>query len=107
MNIQATEAAIRQIERSVKARKSGIGIKIGVRTTGCSGMAYTIEFLDQEDSNDYVNQFGSIKIAVSPKHAPYLEGIVLDFKREGLNEGFSFDNPNERNRCGCGESFTV
>jgi len=102
-----TEVALQQIQKSLTARGKGKGIKIGVRTTGCSGLAYTLEFVDTPTEGDVEHRFGDASILINLKDAPYLEGLELDYVRQGLNAGFEFNNPNEKNRCGCGESFTV
>lgn len=107
MQLQVTEAALSQIHKSLAGRGKGIGIKIGVRTTGCSGLAYTLEFVDAPAEGDVEHRFGDASILINLKDAPYLEGLELDYVRQGLNVGFEFKNPNEKNRCGCGESFTV
>jgi iron-sulfur cluster assembly protein len=107
MTITATDAAIKQIKRNLAGRGKGVGIRLGVRTTGCSGMAYTLEFADAIDEGDLRFDFDGIVILINLKHEPYLQSMELDYSRQGLNEGFAFNNPNEKNRCGCGESFTV
>lgn len=107
MKLHVTELALQQIQKSLTARGKGIGIKIGVRTTGCSGLAYTLEFVDTPTEGDVEHRFGDASILINLKDAPYLEGLELDYVRQGLNAGFEFNNPNEKNRCGCGESFTV
>jgi iron-sulfur cluster assembly protein len=107
MAITLTERAADHISKFLAKRGKGIGLRIGVRTTGCSGMAYKLEFVDTVESEDNLFEAHGVKIFVDPKSMPYLEGIELDFAREGLNEGFKFSNPNEKARCGCGESFTV
>ena len=107
MAITLTERAADHISKFLTKRGKGIGLRIGVRTTGCSGMAYKLEFVDSVADEDNVFENHGVKIFVDPKSMPYLEGIELDFAREGLNEGFKFNNPNEKARCGCGESFTV
>ncbi|MCE2746822.1 MAG: iron-sulfur cluster assembly protein IscA [Burkholderiales bacterium] len=107
MAITLTERAANHISKFLTKRGKGIGLRIGVRTTGCSGMAYKLEFVDAVAEEDHVFEDHGVKIFVDPKSMPYLEGIELDFAREGLNEGFKFNNPNEKARCGCGESFTV
>ncbi|HEX4856829.1 MAG TPA: iron-sulfur cluster assembly protein IscA [Limnobacter sp.] len=107
MAITLTERAAEHISKFLTKRGKGIGLRIGVRTTGCSGMAYKLEFVDVVAEEDNVFEDHGVKIFVDPKSMPYLEGIELDFAREGLNEGFKFNNPNEKARCGCGESFTV
>lgn len=107
MAITLTERAADHISKFLTKRGKGIGLRIGVRTTGCSGMAYKLEFVDAVTNEDNVFEAHGVKLFVDPKSMPYLEGIELDFAREGLNEGFKFNNPNEKARCGCGESFTV
>ena len=107
MAITLTERAADHITKFLTKRGKGIGLRLGVRTTGCSGMAYKLEFVDSSNDEDTVFESHGVKLFVDPKSIPYLEGIELDFAREGLNEGFKFNNPNERARCGCGESFTV
>jgi iron-sulfur cluster assembly protein len=107
--ITLTDRAAKKIQQQLIKRKRGIGIRIGVKTTGCSGLAYVLEYVDE-----YVADIGVINYAqqdfvvlVSKKDEPYLRGITIDWVRNGLNEGFDFQNPNERDRCGCGESFRV
>ncbi|MCQ8897284.1 iron-sulfur cluster assembly protein IscA [Limnobacter humi] len=107
MAITLTERAADHISKFLAKRGKGIGLRLGVRTTGCSGMAYKLEFVDTSAEEDTVFESHGVKLFVDPKSMPYLEGIELDFAREGLNEGFKFNNPNEKARCGCGESFTV
>ncbi len=105
--VTLTESAAQRIATFLKKRGKGIGLRLGVKTTGCSGMAYTLEYADSLDAHDHVFEQKGVKIIVSPKDLVYLQGCQLDFTREGLNEGFKFLNPNEKARCGCGESFTV
>ena len=88
-------------------RGKGIGVRLGVKTSGCSGMAYKLEFADAAEPDDHVFESGGLKVLVDPKSLPYLDGTELDFTREGLNEGFKFNNPNVKDACGCGESFNV
>jgi len=107
MRVSLTEAAARHIQRYIGRRGKGIGIRLGVKTTGCSGLAYKIEFADEAAPEDVVFEQQGVKILVDPKSLPYIDGTELDFVREGLNEGFRFNNPNERDRCGCGESFRI
>lgn len=107
LELSLTPSAERQIEKALSARKSGLGIRFGVRTTGCSGLAYTLEFVDAPDPFDLIQVTGDFKIFVSPKHAVYLQGLEVDYVKQGLNQGFEFNNPNEKARCGCGESFSV
>ncbi|KOR29246.1 iron-sulfur cluster assembly protein [Achromatium sp. WMS1] len=107
MSIQVTEAAAKHIKKSLDQRGNGIGIRLGVRTSGCSGMAYLLEFVDKPESDDQIFETQGISIVVNAKSLPYLDGTELDFTREGLNEGFRFNNPNAKHQCGCGESFGV
>ena len=107
MSVGLTEAAARHITRYIARRGKGVGVRLGVKTTGCSGLAYKIEFADEVNPEDMVFEQLGVKIIVDPKSLPYIDGTQLDFVREGLNEGFKFNNPNERDRCGCGESFRI
>lgn len=105
--INVTDVAARKIQQNLQRRGTGIGIRIGTRTTGCSGLAYVLEYVDQPADTDQVFDIDSFKIVVDPKSLPIVDGITVDYVRQGLNEGFEFINPNERDRCGCGESFRV
>ncbi|MCX7896527.1 MAG: iron-sulfur cluster assembly protein IscA [Rhodocyclaceae bacterium] len=105
--ITLSEAAARHVAAFLAKRGKGIGIRLGVKTSGCSGMAYKLEFADAYEPDDVVFESHGIKIVIDPKSLPYLDGTELDYTREGLNEGFKFNNPNVRETCGCGESFTV
>lgn len=107
MSIQVTEAAARHIQKSLTKRGRGIGIRLGVRTSGCSGMAYLLEFVDQAEADDQVFTDKGVSVVVDPKSLVYLHGTELDFTKVGLNEGFRFNNPNAKHQCGCGESFGV
>lgn len=107
MSISMTPKAAQHIKRSLEARGKGVGIRLGVHTSGCSGMAYALEFVDDLTPEDQVFESEGVKIIIDPKSLVYLEGTELDFTREGLNEGFKFNNPNARTECGCGESFSV
>lgn len=107
MAITMTEAAAKHVCRSLEGRGKGLGIRLGVRTTGCSGLAYVLEFVDEAAVEDQVFENHGVKVIVDPKSLVYLDGTELDFVREGLNEGFKFNNPNVRGECGCGESFNV
>ena len=107
MAISMTEAAAQHVRRSLEGRGKGEGIRLGVRTTGCSGLAYVLEFVDEVSGEDMVFENFGVKLIVDPKSLAYLDGTELDFVREGLNEGFKFNNPNVKNECGCGESFNV
>ena len=105
--ITLTEIAAAKITSHLSKRKTGIGIRLGVRTTGCSGLAYILEFVDKLEDTDVVYEDRGIKLIVDPKSLVYLSGMTVDYTRNGLNEGFEFSNPNERDRCGCGESFRI
>jgi iron-sulfur cluster assembly protein len=107
MAIQLTERAARRVQQSITKRGNGIGLRLGVRTSGCSGLAYTMEFADARNPEDQEFESRGVTLFVDPKSMPYLAGTELDFVREGLNEGFKFRNPNSKAECGCGESFTV
>ena len=102
-----TEAAARHVGGQLSSRGKGLGIRLGVTTTGCSGMAYVLEFVDELAPEDEVFEGHGVKVFIDPKSLVYLEGTELDFVREGLNEGLQFRNPNAAGECGCGESFTV
>jgi iron-sulfur cluster assembly protein len=106
MITMTSEAAV-HVQKCLDARGSGIGLRVGVRTTGCSGMAYVLEFVDTPQPEDIKFDQSEIDIYVDPKSLTYLDGTVLDFGKEGLNEGFVFTNPNVKDECGCGESFNV
>jgi iron-sulfur cluster assembly protein len=103
-----TEEARERIEFNIEKRGKGIGVRVGVKTTGCSGMAYTMEFVDEPRKEDHVYPINDVlSVYVDPKAFQYLRGSTMDYVKQGLNEGFEFINPNEKGRCGCGESFTV
>ena len=107
MAVSLTEPAARHVTRYLTKRGKAVGIKLGVKTTGCSGLAYTLEYLDEFAPEDTIFENFNVKLAVDPKSLAYIDGTQLDYVREGLNEGFKFNNPNERDKCGCGESFRV
>jgi iron-sulfur cluster assembly protein len=107
MAITLTEKAAKQVQRSIEQRGKGLGLRLGVRTSGCSGMAYVLEFADEIEEDDRIFESHGVKVIVNPKSMAYLDGTELDFAREGLNEGFKFNNPNAKDECGCGESFNV
>lgn len=107
MAVTLTEAAARHVNRYLAKRGKGLGVRLGVKTTGCSGLAYKLEYVDDQEPEDVIFEGHNVKILIDPKSLPYLDGTELDFVREGLNEGFKFNNPRERDRCGCGESFRV
>ena len=105
--ISLTDKAATKVKQQLERRGKGQGLRIGVRTTGCSGLAYVLEYVDAPLETDQCIDCNGCKIFVDPKSCPYLQGMEIDYVRNGLNEGFQFNNPNERDRCGCGESFRV
>ena len=107
MAVSLTEPAVARVKHFLTNRGSGIGVRVGVTTTGCSGLAYLIEFVDEVNPDDQIIEQDGILIIVDKKSSVYLDGTEVDFVREGLNEGFQFNNPNQKGACGCGESFTV
>lgn len=107
MAITITEAASRHVRKFLDNRGKGIGIRLGVKTSGCSGMAYQMEFVDELAEGDLVFEDNGVKVVIDPKSLVYLDGTEVDYTKEGLNEGFKFNNPNTKGECGCGESFTV
>ena len=107
MSITLTESAASHVLKFMEGRGTGLGIRLGVRTSGCSGMAYVLEFADESEADDVIFEDHGVKVLVDPKSMLYLDGTELDFTREGLNEGFKFNNPNVKDACGCGESFNV
>ncbi len=107
MAITMTEAAAERVRSYLANRGKGLGLRLGVKTTGCSGLAYVLEFVDELSEGDEVFEERGVKIIVDAKSLVYLDGTQLDFVRKGLNEGFEFNNPNKKEECGCGESFTV
>ncbi|MFC3025008.1 iron-sulfur cluster assembly protein IscA [Vibrio zhugei] len=107
MAITLTDTAASRIQTFLDNRGKGIGLRLGVKTTGCSGMAYVLEFVDELNEEDQVFDDNGVKVIIDPKSLVYLDGTELDYKKEGLNEGFEFNNPNIKGECGCGESFTV
>lgn len=107
LNISISQAASERMRTFLEKRGKGIGIRLGVQTSGCSGMSYLIEFVDELTEGDEVIHTGDVDVIVNQKAALYLQGLSVDFQREGLNEGFKFVNPNAKAECGCGESFTI
>jgi len=107
MAITLTEKAANHVLRYIGRRGKGLGLRLGVRTTGCSGMAYKLEYVDEAAPDDQIFESHGVKVFVDPKSLSYIDGTELDFAREGLNEGFKFNNPNVTDECGCGESFRV
>jgi len=107
MNIALTEAAAQRVRQQLEQRGKGIGLRVGVRKSGCSGFAYTMDYADEVGDSDEVIEAHGVKLVVDRKSLPYLDGSTLDFRREGLNQMFRFENPNVSDECGCGESFAV
>jgi iron-sulfur cluster assembly protein len=105
--ISVTEIAAKKIMANLTKRGHGVGIRLGVRTTGCSGLAYVLEYVDNINSEDLTVKQDGFVVVVDPKSSAYLNGVEVDYVRQGLNEGFEFNNPLERDRCGCGESFRI
>ncbi len=108
MSVTLTETAAERVRSFLDNRGKGVGVRLAVKTSGCSGMAYVIEFVDELDKeNDVIFEDHGVNIVVDKKSLLYLDGTEVDYGREGLNEGFKFSNPNAKAQCGCGESFTV
>lgn len=107
MAISMTTAAAERVRHFLENRGKGLGLRVGIKTTGCSGLAYVLEFVDELNQDDEVFEDQGVKLIVDGKSLIYIDGTELDFTREGLNEGFKFNNPNVNGECGCGESFTV
>ncbi|HAI70435.1 MAG TPA: iron-sulfur cluster assembly protein IscA [Gammaproteobacteria bacterium] len=107
MALTITKKAATHVQKSLTNRGKGVALRLAVKTSGCSGMAYIMEFADQIEEEDHVFESEGIKLLVDPKSLVYLDGTELDYVREGLNEGFQFNNPNIKDQCGCGESFNV
>jgi len=107
MAVTLTEKAATHVQSFLAKRGKGVGLRLGVKTTGCSGLAYKLEFADDIKPEDVTFESNGVRVLIDPKSLAYLVGTELDFAREGLNEGFKFNNPNEKDRCGCGESFNV
>jgi iron-sulfur cluster assembly protein len=107
MSVTLTEAAANRVKTYLDNRGKGIGLRLGVKTSGCSGLAYVLEFVDVLNEDDKVFEQHGVKVIVDEKSLVYLDGTELDFVKEGLNEGFKYNNPNVKNECGCGESFNI
>jgi iron-sulfur cluster assembly protein len=107
MAITLTEPAAERVKNFLENRGKGVGLRLGVKTMGCSGMGYVIEFVDEINADDEVFEDHGVKVIVDKKSLVYIDGTELDYTKDGLNEGFQFKNPNEDGQCGCGESFTV
>lgn len=107
MAVTLSEKAAEHVSKFLENRGKGEGLRLGVKTSGCSGMAYVLEFADEIDAEDQVFESHGVKVIVDPKSLVYLDGTEVDFAKEGLNEGFKFNNPNVKDACGCGESFNI
>ena len=107
MAITMTEAASGRVRSFLDNRGKGLGLRVGIKTTGCSGMAYVLEFVDELNEGDSTFDIDGVTLVVDAKSLVFIDGTELDFQKEGLNEGFKFNNPNIKGECGCGESFTV
>ena len=107
MAVTLSEPAAQHVANFLAKRGKGVGIRLGVKTSGCTGLAYKLEFADAALPEDLVFESHGVKVLVDPKSLAYLEGTELDYTKEGLNEGFKFNNPNVKGECGCGESFTT
>jgi iron-sulfur cluster assembly protein len=107
MAITLTQAAAEHVQASLARRGKGVGLRLGVRSSGCSGLAYKLEFADAIAAEDETFESHGVKVLVDQKSLPFIDGTELDYTREGLNEGFKFNNPNVKDQCGCGESFNV
>ena len=107
MSINLTEKAARRIQDYLGRHGNAVGLRVGVRKTGCSGFAYTVDYADSLQPEDEVVESRGVRVIISAEARPFLDGTTIDFVREGLNEKFSFENPNATSQCGCGESFSV
>lgn len=107
MSITLTESAAIQVQNQLDKRGKGVGLRLGVRESGCSGFAYIIDFADKVENVDTVFEEHGVKVIVNQESLSFLDGMELDFAREGINSAFKFNNPNVKDACGCGESFTV
>ena len=107
MAITLSEKAAGHVQKFLEKRGKGLGLRLGVKTSGCSGMAYKLEYVDEKGADDEIFESFGVKIFVDAKSLPYLDGMQLDYAKEGLNEGFKFNNPNVKDQCGCGQSFAV
>jgi iron-sulfur cluster assembly protein len=107
MSVTLSQSAATHVSKFMARRGTGVGLRLGVRTSGCSGLAYKLEYADSVNPEDNVFESYGVKVLIDPKSLPYLNGTELDFTKEGLNEGFKFNNPNMSDECGCGESFNV
>lgn len=107
MSIQLTESAARRVQQQLAQRGKGLGLRVGVKASGCSGYAYLVDYADQAQPDEVVFESHGTRVFIARDTLPMLDGLVVDFRREGLNEVFKFENPNAEALCGCGESFSV
>lgn len=107
MSISLTPAAAQRVRQHMHGRDAAVGLRLGIKTVGCSGYAYVVDLADQINEDDSVFESNGVKVLVNAKSLPIVDGTEIDFAREGLNEGFAYRNPNIKNMCGCGESFGV
>jgi iron-sulfur cluster assembly protein len=107
MSVSLTPSAVERVRSFLEKRGSGVGLRLGVKKTGCSGFAYVVNYADEVAANDVVFEDSGVKVIVDADSLRYVDGTEIDFVRQGLNEAFKFRNPNVRGECGCGESFNV
>ncbi|MEI6146962.1 MAG: iron-sulfur cluster assembly accessory protein [Methylococcales bacterium] len=107
MSVTVTESAAKQIKKQLEKRGKGLGLKLAVKKSGCSGYAYVLDYADTLNENDQVFEKFGVSVIVSANDLEFVDGIELDYRREGINEAFKFNNPNVKGTCGCGESFSV
>lgn len=107
MSIQLTQTAADRVKSFLAGRGHGVGLRLGVRKTGCSGFAYVVNYADETHADDHVFEDHGVKVFVDPESLPLIDGTIVDFVKQGLNEAFRFTNPNTKGECGCGESFSV
>lgn len=107
MSVTLTETAAGRVRDFLQKRGGGVGMRFGVRKSGCSGFAYVVDFADEVDQEDEIFQSNGVNVIVDAKSLPFVDGTQIDFRREGLNEVFVYDNPNVKSECGCGESFGI
>ena len=107
ITISLTQAAAERVKTFLASRGKGLGLRLGVRKTGCSGFAYVVNYADDTAASDLVFEDRGVKVFVDPESLPLIQGTTVDFVKQGLNEAFRFHNPNIKGECGCGESFSV
>jgi iron-sulfur cluster assembly protein len=107
MSVELTESAAGRIQAQLARRGKGLGLRVGVKKSGCSGYAYTLDYADEAGAEDEIFSSHGATVVIRREHLPMLQGLTVDFQREGLNEAFKFRNPNVKGECGCGESFAV